>query len=155
MTKGPESRDLEQFKYFRPSTIQSGPQPYVSSPLDRLREAVEFARRTELQNQRVQARGRELAHQVAQELELAAERVRSAEARAHAAEIRAAVAEARAAEIQRWLDSVHDLIIDEFPIQLTYEGEREFSAQGSSSGPELLEPKRAPDLAARNSEEGR
>src|SRR4051794_35437816 len=144
MAEGPDSRELEPYKYFRRSTSRSALPPNGSGPLDRLREAIELARQTELHNQTIQARGRELAQQVAQELELAAERVRSAEARAHAAEIRAAVAEARAAEIQRWFESVHDLIAEEFPAELAYSAEPDSSGAGVEARPGLLEPVRAP-----------
>ena len=134
MAKIPEGRELEQLERFRRGIAQAAPRPgradegareplpqrSAVSALDRVRQAAEAVRLTELQNQEMEARGQELANRVAEELALAAERVRAAEARAQAAEVRAAEAEARVAEIQNWLDSVHDLIIEEFGPSLGY-----------------------------------
>jgi hypothetical protein len=140
MAQGPDGKELEQLERFRRSIARAGPplartgqdsrpdsrpeawaQRNVTSALEQVRQAAELARLTEQQNREMEARGQELVHRVAEELELAMERVRSAEARAQAAEIRAAHAEARVAEIQQWLDSVHDLIVEEFAPSLTYD----------------------------------
>ena len=148
MAQIPEGKDLEQLERFRRSIVQAAPGPgrteqalraqeplwgqeplrgqepwpprNAASALERVRQAAEAVRLTEQQNQEMEARGQELAHRVAAELALAAERVRVAEARAQAAEARAAEAEARVAEIQNWLDSVHDLILEEFGPSLGY-----------------------------------
>ena len=136
MAKIPEGRELEQLERFRRGIAQAGPRPgradqgsrdpgplaqrNAVSALERVRQAAEAVRLTEQQNQEMEARGQELANRVAEELALAAERVRVAEARAQAAEVRAAEAEARVAEIQNWLDSVHDLILEEFGPSLGY-----------------------------------
>ena len=136
MAQIPEGKGLEQLERFRRSIAQAGPRPgraeqalrsqepstqrNAASALERVRQAAEAVRLTEQQNQEMEARGQELANRVAEELALAAERVRAAEARAQAAEVRAAAAEARVAEIQNWLDSVHDLILEEFGPSLGY-----------------------------------
>ncbi|HEX8662488.1 MAG TPA: hypothetical protein VF744_00490 [Beijerinckiaceae bacterium] len=153
MAKIPEGRELEQLERFRRGIAQAGPRPGGADPgarsleplaqrnavsaLERVRQAAEAVRLTEQQNQEMEARGQELANRVAEELALAAERVRVAEARAQAAEVRAAEAEARVAEIQNWLDSVHDLILEEFGPSLGY-------AERSESEPEraLAPPRR-------------
>ena len=154
MTKIPEGRELEQLERFRRSIAQAAPRPGLADPgargepwaqrngpsaLERVRQAAEAVRLTEQQNQEMEARGQELANRVAEELALAAERVRAAEARAQAAEVRAAEAEARVVEIQNWLDSVHDLILEEFGPSLGYaergesESERALPAPRSQS----------------------
>jgi hypothetical protein len=129
-----DPKELEQLERFRRGIARNGapgeegawPQGPTASALEQLRRAAEVARLTEQQNQEMQARGQELAARVAEELELATARIRSAEARAHAAEVRAATAEARVAEIQQWLDSVHNVIVEEFGPNLLEEapGER-------------------------------
>ncbi|HEX8167723.1 MAG TPA: hypothetical protein VF601_18295 [Beijerinckiaceae bacterium] len=97
----------------------------VGWALTRLREAAEAARQTEQRNQELQERKDALASRVEEELDLASARIRSAEARAQAAEIRAAHAEARIAELQQWLDRIHDLILEEFPLGLAVDGQPE------------------------------
>jgi hypothetical protein len=149
MAKSSDGKQLEQLERFRRSIAAIGSpegqidqgswaQRNVASALEQVRQAAELARLTEQQNQEMQARGQELANRVAEELDLAMARVRSAEARAQAAEIRAAHAEARVAEIQRWLDSVHDLIVEEFGSSLAYE-----ERSGSENGPAELAPPRS------------
>src|SRR4051794_13224 len=143
-----DPKELEQLERFRRGIARTGtpggrsdegswPQGPTSSALEQLRRAAEVARLTEQQNQEMQARGQELASRVTEELELATARIRAAEARAHAAEVRAANAEARVAEIQQWLDSVHDVIVEEFGPNLLEEspGERD------RSRPSLLPPR--------------
>ena len=149
MAKIPEGRELEQLERFRRGIAQAGPRPgeggqgsrepsgprTAVSALERVRQAAEAVRLTEQQNQEMEARGQELANRVAEELALAAERVRAAEARAQAAEVRAAEAEARVAEIQNWLDSVHDLILEEFGPSLGYAERGEPEAERALPAP--------------------
>jgi seryl-tRNA synthetase len=157
MAQIPEGKELEQLERFRRSIAQAGPRPgradqalrsqeayqeswvprNAASALDRVRQAAEAVRLTEQQNQEMEARGQELANRVAEELALAAERVRTAEARAQAAEMRAAEAEARVAEIQNWLDSVHDLILEEFGPSLGYAERGEPEAERALAPPRL------------------
>ena len=140
-----DPKALEQLERFRRRTAlpaqradEAGwPQNNPSSALEQLRRAAEVARLTEQQNQEMQARGQELASRVTEELELATARIRAAEARAHAAEVRAANAEARVAEIQQWLDSVHDVIVEEFGPNLLEEG----PGERDRSRPSLLPPR--------------
>ncbi len=140
-----DPKALEQLERFRRRTAlpaqrtdEAGwPQNNPSSALEQLRRAAEVARLTEQQNQEMQARGQELANRVTDELELATARIRAAEARAHAAEVRAANAEARVAEIQQWLDSVHDVIVEEFGPNLLEEG----PGERDRSRPSLLPPR--------------
>ena len=156
MAKIPEGRELEQLERFRRGIAQAGPRPggagqgsegqnsrsleplaqrNAVSALERVRQAAEAVRLTEQQNQEMEARGQELANRVTEELALAAERVRAAEARAQAAEVRAAEAEARVAEIQNWLDSVHDLILEEFGPSLGYAERGEPEAERALAPP--------------------
>src|SRR3712207_6694407 len=93
MAKIPEGRELEQLERFRRGIAQAGPRPGRADPgsrqepwpprnaasaLERVRQAAEAVRLTEQQNQEMEARGQELANRVAEELALAAERVRAA-----------------------------------------------------------------------------